>query len=51
MYDTSNRLLDDIGYRLATWLCERGHATVCRSRVNLSVNCRVKMSLGGFKGE
>ena len=28
MYDTSNRLLDDIGYRLATWLCERGHATV-----------------------
>jgi hypothetical protein len=23
----------------------------CRSRVNLSVNCRVKMSLGGFKGE
>jgi epoxyqueuosine reductase QueG len=28
MYDTSNRLLDDLGYRLATWLCERGHATV-----------------------
>ncbi len=28
MYDTSNRLLDDFGYRLATWLCERGHATV-----------------------
>jgi len=28
MYDTSNRLLDDIGYRLAAWLCERGHATV-----------------------
>lgn len=28
MYDTSNRLLDDIGYRLATWLCERGDATV-----------------------
>lgn len=28
MYDTSNRLLDDIGYRLATWLCGRGSAAV-----------------------
>src|SRR5512133_1199091 len=28
MYDTSNRLLDDIGYRLAVWLSDRGHASV-----------------------
>ena len=28
MYDTSNRLLDDIGYRLATWLCGQGHASI-----------------------
>jgi len=27
MYDTSNRLLDEIGYRLAVWLSERGHAS------------------------
>lgn len=28
MYDTSNRLLDDLGYRLAVWLSDRGHASV-----------------------
>jgi len=27
MYDTSNRLLDEIGYRLAVWLTERGVAS------------------------
>jgi epoxyqueuosine reductase QueG len=28
LYDTSNRLLDDLGYRLATWLTARGHASI-----------------------
>ncbi|WP_242393285.1 4Fe-4S binding protein [Anaeromyxobacter oryzisoli] len=28
MYDASNRLLDDLGYRLAVWLSDRGHASV-----------------------
>ena len=28
MYDTSNRLLDDLGYRLAVWLSDRGDASV-----------------------
>jgi epoxyqueuosine reductase QueG len=28
MYDTSNRLLDELGYRLAVWLNDRGHAAV-----------------------
>jgi epoxyqueuosine reductase len=28
MYDVSNRLLDDLGYRLAAWLSDRGHASV-----------------------
>ncbi len=32
MYDTSNRLLDEISYRLAVWLTERGHASICLPR-------------------
>ena len=28
MYDTSNRLLDDLGYRMAVWLSDHGHASV-----------------------
>jgi len=32
MYDTSNRLLDEISFRLAAWLTERGHPSVCMPR-------------------
>lgn len=32
MYDTSNRLLDEISYRLAGWLTEQGHASMCLPR-------------------
>ena len=32
MYDTSNRLLDEISFRLATWLTQQGHASVCMPR-------------------
>lgn len=28
LYDTTNRLLDELSYRLAVWLGERGHAAV-----------------------
>jgi epoxyqueuosine reductase len=28
LYDTSNRLLDDLGYRLAVWLGEKGHPSL-----------------------
>jgi epoxyqueuosine reductase len=28
MYDTSNRILDELGYRLAVWLGERGHPSI-----------------------
>jgi epoxyqueuosine reductase QueG len=28
LYDTTNRLLDDLGYRLSTWLGERGHPSL-----------------------
>ncbi|HEX9399390.1 MAG TPA: 4Fe-4S binding protein [Anaeromyxobacter sp.] len=28
MYNTANRLLDDVGYRLAVWLSDRGHASI-----------------------
>ena len=32
MYDTSNRLLDEISFRLASWLTQQGHASVCMPR-------------------
>jgi epoxyqueuosine reductase QueG len=32
LYDTSNRLLDEISYRLATWLTQEGHASVSMPR-------------------
>jgi len=32
MYDTSNRLLDEISFRLAAWLTEQGHASVSMPR-------------------
>ncbi len=32
MYDTSNRLLDEISFRLASWLTEQGHASVSMPR-------------------
>lgn len=32
MYDTSNRLLDEISYRLADWLTWQGHASVSMPR-------------------
>jgi epoxyqueuosine reductase QueG len=32
MYDTSNRLLDEISYRLSLWLIEAGHAAMCLPR-------------------
>jgi epoxyqueuosine reductase QueG len=32
MYDTSNRLLDEISFRLAAWLTKLGHASVCMPR-------------------
>jgi epoxyqueuosine reductase QueG len=32
MYDTSNRLLDEISFRLACWLTEEGHASVAMPR-------------------
>jgi epoxyqueuosine reductase QueG len=32
MYDTSNRLLDEISFRLAAWLVENGQAAMCMPR-------------------
>jgi epoxyqueuosine reductase QueG len=32
MYDTSNRLLDEISFRLAGWLNRLGHASLCMPR-------------------
>jgi len=32
MYDTSNRLLDEISFRLAAWLTQQGDASVCMPR-------------------
>lgn len=32
MYDTSNRLLDEISYRLAVWLTGQGQASICLPR-------------------
>ena len=32
MYDTSNRLLDEISFRLASWLTQQGHASICMPR-------------------
>jgi epoxyqueuosine reductase QueG len=32
MYDTSNRLLDEISFRLASWLTAKGHASLCLPR-------------------
>jgi epoxyqueuosine reductase QueG len=32
MYDTSNRLLDEISYRLAIWLVEAGYPAICLPR-------------------
>jgi epoxyqueuosine reductase len=41
MYDASNRLLDDLGYRLAVWLSDRGHASVFLRRGALDAQTRV----------
>jgi len=32
MYDTSNRLLDEISFRIANWLNRNGHPTLCMPR-------------------
>lgn len=49
MYDTSNRLLDDIGYRLAVWLGERGHAGVFVPRDGYgSLEVLLKNPFGSF---
>ncbi len=32
MYDTSNRLLDEISYRLSIWMIDRGYAAICLPR-------------------
>jgi len=32
LYDTTNRLLDDVGYRLSVYLNDRGHAAICLPR-------------------
>ncbi len=32
MYNASNRVLDEISFRLAAWLTQKGHASVCMPR-------------------
>lgn len=49
MYDTSNRLLDEIGYRLSIWLIEAGHAAICLPRDGYgSLEVLLKNPFGSF---
>lgn len=49
MYDTSNRLLDEISYRLAMWLVEAGHAAMCLPRDGYgSLEVLLKNPFGSF---
>jgi epoxyqueuosine reductase QueG len=49
MYDTSNRLLDEISYRLSIWLIETGHAAICLPRDGYgSLEVLLKNPFGSF---
>jgi epoxyqueuosine reductase QueG len=49
MYNASNRLLDDISFRLASWLTQQGHASICMPRDGYaSLEALLKNPFGSF---